>query len=60
MGRIWLYARVDVSWTNQSKGNPAMSVEAKLLHLQSIQILLAPYRYLYCVYLEGNCDELGE
>ena len=34
-----------------------MSIEAKLLHLQSIQNLLAPYRYLYCVDLEATCDE---
>ena len=37
-----------------------MSIEAKLLHLQSIQNLLAPYRYLYCVDLEATCDELEE
>ena len=37
-----------------------MSVEAKLHHLQSIQNLLAPYRYLYCVDLEATCDEVGE
>ncbi|VVP37257.1 hypothetical protein PS893_04668 [Pseudomonas fluorescens] len=37
-----------------------MSIEAKLLHLQSVQNLLAPYRYLYCVDLEANCDEVGE
>jgi len=37
-----------------------MSVEAKLLHLQAIQNLLAPYRYLYCVDLEATCDELDE
>jgi inhibitor of KinA sporulation pathway (predicted exonuclease) len=37
-----------------------MSIEAKLLHLQSIQNLLAPYRYLYCVDLEASCDEVGE
>jgi inhibitor of KinA sporulation pathway (predicted exonuclease) len=37
-----------------------MSIEAKLLHLQSIQNLLAPYRYLYCVDLEATCDEIGE
>lgn len=35
-----------------------MSIEAKLLHLQSIQNLLAPYRYLYCVDLEATCDEV--
>lgn len=34
-----------------------MSIEAKLLHLQAIQNLLAPYRYLYCVDLEATCDE---
>ncbi|WP_447903433.1 exonuclease domain-containing protein [Pseudomonas serbica] len=37
-----------------------MSIEAKLLHLQAIQNLLAPYRYLYCVDLEATCDEIGE
>ncbi|ANJ58428.1 exonuclease [Pseudomonas silesiensis] len=37
-----------------------MSIEAKLLHLQAIQNLLAPYRYLYCVDLEATCDEVGE
>lgn len=37
-----------------------MSIEAKLLHLQSIQNLLAPYLYLYCVDLEATCDEVGE
>jgi len=37
-----------------------MSVEAKLHHLQSIQNLLAPYRYLYCVDLEATCDEVEE
>lgn len=37
-----------------------MSIQAKLLHLQSIQNLLAPYRYLYCVDLEATCDEVGE
>jgi 3'-5' exoribonuclease 1 len=37
-----------------------MNIEAKLLHLQSIQNLLAPYRYLYCVDLEATCDEVGE
>ena len=31
-----------------------MSIEAKLLHLQTIQNLLAPYRYLYCVDLEAT------
>ncbi|MNC07710.1 sporulation inhibitor KapD [compost metagenome] len=37
-----------------------MSIEAKLLHLQSVQNLLAPYRYLYCVDLEATCDEIDE
>lgn len=37
-----------------------MSIQAKLLHLQAIQNLLAPYRYLYCVDLEATCDEVGE
>jgi len=37
-----------------------MSIEAKLHHLQSIQNLLAPYRYLYCVDLEATCDEVEE
>lgn len=37
-----------------------MSIEAKLLHLQSVQNLLAPYRYLYCADLEATCDEVGE
>jgi len=37
-----------------------MSIEAKLHHLQAIQNLLAPYRYLYCVDLEATCDEIGE
>jgi inhibitor of KinA sporulation pathway (predicted exonuclease) len=37
-----------------------MSIEAKLLHLQSIQNLLARYRYLYCVDLEATCDEVDE
>ncbi|WP_432668112.1 hypothetical protein [Pseudomonas umsongensis] len=37
-----------------------MSVEARLLHLQAIQNLLAPYRYLYCVDLEVTCDEVDE
>lgn len=37
-----------------------MSIEAKLLHLQTIQNLLAPYRYLYCVDLEATCDEVDE
>ncbi len=36
-----------------------MSIEAKLLHLQAIQNLLAPYRYLYCVDLEATCDDVG-
>lgn len=34
-----------------------MSIQAKFLFLQSIQNLLAPYRYLYCVDLEATCDE---
>jgi inhibitor of KinA sporulation pathway (predicted exonuclease) len=34
-----------------------MSIQAKLFHLQAIQNLLAPYRYLYCVDLEATCDE---
>ena len=37
-----------------------MSIEAKLVHLQAIQSLLAPYRYLYCVDLEATCDEVDE
>ncbi|TPG74604.1 3'-5' exonuclease [Pseudomonas arsenicoxydans] len=37
-----------------------MSIVAKLLHLQAIQSLLAPYRYLYCVDLEATCDEVEE
>ncbi|MGF6113433.1 exonuclease domain-containing protein [Pseudomonas frederiksbergensis] len=37
-----------------------MSIQAKLCHLQAIQNLLAPYRYLYCVDLEATCDEVGE
>ena len=37
-----------------------MSIETKLHHLQAIQNLLAPYRYLYCVDLEATCDELEE
>jgi len=37
-----------------------MSIEAKLLHLQAIQNVLAPFRYLYCVDLEATCDEIGE
>ncbi len=37
-----------------------MSIEAKLLHRQSIQNLLAPYRYLHCVDLEATCDEVDE
>lgn len=37
-----------------------MSIEAKLLHLQAIQNLLAPYRYLYCVDLEATCDEIDK
>jgi 3'-5' exoribonuclease 1 len=36
-----------------------MSIQAKLHHLQAIQNLLAPYRYLYCVDLEATCDEVG-
>ncbi|MGY3301811.1 3'-5' exoribonuclease 1 [Pseudomonas sp. PvR086] len=36
-----------------------MSIEAKLLQLQAIQNLLAPYRYLYCVDLEATCDDVG-
>ncbi|WP_348970945.1 3'-5' exonuclease [Pseudomonas atacamensis] len=36
-----------------------MSIEAKLLHLQAIQNLLAPYRYLYCVD-EATCDDVGD
>jgi hypothetical protein len=31
-----------------------MSIEAKLLHLQAIRKLLAPYRCLYCVDLEAR------
>lgn len=37
-----------------------MSIEAKLLLLQSIQSLLASYRYLYCVDLEATCDQVDE
>lgn len=37
-----------------------MSIEAKLLHLQATQNLLAPYRYLYCVDLEATCDEVDK
>ncbi|VVN21302.1 3'-5' exonuclease [Pseudomonas fluorescens] len=37
-----------------------MSIEAKLLHLQTIQNILAPYRYLYCVDLEATCEEVDE
>ena len=37
-----------------------MSIEAKLLHLQAIQNVLASFRYLYCVDLEATCDEVGE
>ena len=37
-----------------------MRIEAKLLHLQSIQNFLTPYRYLYCVDLEATCDEVDE
>ncbi|WP_225441907.1 exonuclease domain-containing protein [Pseudomonas umsongensis] len=36
-----------------------MSIQAKLHHLQAIQNLLAPYRYLYCVDLEATCDDIG-
>lgn len=36
-----------------------MSIRAKLHHLQAIQNLLAPYRYLYCVDLEATCDDAG-
>ena len=36
-----------------------MSIEAKLLHLQAIQNVLASFRYLYCVDLEATCDEVG-
>jgi inhibitor of KinA sporulation pathway (predicted exonuclease) len=35
-----------------------MSIETKLLHLQAIQNLLAPHRYLYYVDLEASCDEV--
>ncbi|WP_256592648.1 3'-5' exonuclease [Pseudomonas sp. 43NM1] len=37
-----------------------MSIEAKRHHLQSIQNLLAPYQYLFCVDLEATWDEVGE
>lgn len=37
-----------------------MSIEAKLRHLQAIQNLLEPYRYLYCLDLEATCDEVEE
>lgn len=37
-----------------------MSIQTKFLHLQSIQNLIAPYRYLYCVDLEATCDEIDE
>ncbi|PMU25268.1 MULTISPECIES: 3'-5' exonuclease [unclassified Pseudomonas] len=37
-----------------------MSIQAKFHHLQAIQNLLAPYRYLYCVDLEATCDEVDE
>ncbi|VVP37235.1 hypothetical protein PS893_04667 [Pseudomonas fluorescens] len=37
-----------------------VSIEAKLLHLQNIQNLPAPYLYLYCVDLEATCDEVEE
>ena len=36
-----------------------MNIQAKLQHLQAIQHLLAPYRYLYCVDLEATCDDVG-
>ena len=36
-----------------------MRIEAKLLHLQAIQNVLASFRYLYCVDLEATCDEVG-
>ena len=36
-----------------------MNIEAKLLHLQAIQNVLASFRYLYCVDLEATCDEVG-
>lgn len=36
-----------------------MSIQAKFLHLQAIYNLLAPYRYLYCVDLEGM-ESIGE
>jgi inhibitor of KinA sporulation pathway (predicted exonuclease) len=36
-----------------------MSIEAKLLYLQAIQNLLAPYRYLFCVDLEATWDDVG-
>ena len=36
-----------------------MSIQAKLYHIQAIQNLLAPYRYLYCVDLEATCDDVG-
>jgi len=36
-----------------------MNIQAKLQHLQAIQNLLAPYRYLYCVDLEATCDDVG-
>ncbi|MGY3306376.1 3'-5' exoribonuclease 1 [Pseudomonas sp. PvR086] len=37
-----------------------MCIETKFLHLQAIQNVLAPYRYLYCVDLEATCDEIEE
>ncbi|WP_131107201.1 3'-5' exonuclease [Pseudomonas sp. Sample_10] len=37
-----------------------MCIETKFLHLQAIQNVLAPYRYLYCVDLEATCDEVGD
>lgn len=36
-----------------------MSIQAKPHHLQAIQNLLAPYRYLYYVELEATCDDVG-
>ena len=37
-----------------------MTIQARFQFLQSIQNLLAPYRYLYCVDLEATCDEVDE
>ncbi|KAA8560936.1 hypothetical protein FX985_00986 [Pseudomonas extremaustralis] len=37
-----------------------MSIQAKLHHLQAIQNLLAPYRYLYCIDLEARWAWFGE